>query len=105
MLTHVVCAVGARACVGVQAVVWVALQPFKDLFKPPTAKFPLTWGNANLGAVYLQLPIDEADRQVRLSETSTRVRALTTSPEPYIGNALIALFGACLLYTSPSPRD
>ena len=47
-----------------QAVVWVALQPFRDLFQPPSEQLPLTWGNSNLGAVYLQLPIDEQDLEV-----------------------------------------
>jgi diacylglycerol O-acyltransferase len=84
---------GGSDATAAQAVMWVSLAPFRDLFKPHT-ELPLTWGNGALGAVYLALPLDVADPGARLQETCDRVRQLTRSPEPVLGNFLIGLFGA-----------
>lgn len=84
---------GASPAAAAQAVMWVSLSPFRDLFKPHT-ELPLTWGNGALGAVYLALPLDISEPGPRLQETCNRVRQLTRSPEPVLGNVLIGLFGA-----------
>ena len=84
---------GASPAAAAQAVMWVSLAPFRDLFKPHT-ELPLTWGNGALGAVYLALPLDISEPGPRLQETCNRVRQLTRSPEPVLGNVLIGLFGA-----------
>ena len=85
---------GASSAAAGQAVMWVSLAPFRDLFKSHT-ELPLTWGNGGLGAVYLKLPLDVSEPGPRLQETCSRVRQLTQSPEPVLGNVLIGLFG-CL---------
>lgn len=84
---------GATSATPAQAVMWVSLAPFRDLFKPHT-ELPLTWGNGGLGAVYLSLPLDITEAGPRLQEICNRVRKLTRSPEPVLGNVLIGLFGA-----------
>ena len=70
---HVLAGASNRDVNKIQSVVWVSLLPFRDLFRPASAAaaasaglsdntvLPLTWGDTNLGAVYLELPIDEAD--------------------------------------------
>ena len=84
---------GASAAAAAQAVMWVSLAPFRDMFKPHS-ELPLTWGNGALGAVYLALPLDVSEPGPRLQETCNRVRQLTRSPEPVLGNVLIGMFGA-----------
>lgn len=62
---------GGGGVSAMKSVVWVSLQPFRDLFRP-ASELPLTWGDSSLGCVYLTLPIDEPDRAARLRATCTR---------------------------------
>ena len=75
---------GGSTAAPVQSVMWVSLAPFRDMFKPHT-ELPLTWGNGALGAVYLLMPLDVSNAPERLQQTCDRVRALTRSPEPFLG--------------------
>ena len=80
---------GAAALKGVeQACLWVNLNPFATLYKP-TAEVPLAWGDNALGAVYLKLPLELDGAAARLEAATTRVRALTRSPEPFVANVLM----------------
>jgi len=80
--------------VDAQAVIWVSLRSPKEMFAPVSAAVPMAMDNANLGAVYVQLPISVSDSHDRLQEMSSRIRPLTASLEPFVANRVVCMLGA-----------
>jgi len=77
----------------VQAVIWVSLRHPKEMFEPVSTKVPISMDNANLGCVYVKLPLATDNVKKRLSEMSSRIRPLTQSVEPLVANRLLCFLG------------
>jgi hypothetical protein len=74
-------------------VMWCSLNPMSNLYKDLT-ELPLELNNRGLGAVYLQLPLaSKMGPKETCAEVQKRIKKLTTSPEPFLANRIMAFFG------------
>eukprot|EP00617_Octactis_speculum_P010686 CAMPEP_0185776608 /NCGR_PEP_ID=MMETSP1174-20130828/86340_1 /TAXON_ID=35687 /ORGANISM="Dictyocha speculum, Strain CCMP1381" /LENGTH=188 /DNA_ID=CAMNT_0028464639 /DNA_START=38 /DNA_END=601 /DNA_ORIENTATION=- len=75
-----------------QAVMWVSLNPLKHVYTS-LKELPLIWGNAGLGACYLNLPTTPMPGTKCLKMIQEQVQVLLKSPEPLIANRMMGIFG------------
>lgn len=85
---------GGQVAPATTLAVWFSLSPLSTVYKPITAESPARWGNGALGAVYLRGPLEERDSVERLDIVMKQTAALKASPEPWVAQSVMSLFGA-----------
>jgi len=72
--------------------VWVSLSPLSSMYKPADdPSCPHRLCNKDLGLVYVTLPLRDESAAARLAAIQKQTRALLTSPEPLVTNAVLKM--------------
>jgi hypothetical protein len=72
--------------------IWVSLSKMSNIYKS-TDELPLKWGNAGLGAVYMDMPITSQDPITVLRRIQASIEPLKFSPEPLVAGKLLQVMG------------